>query len=42
MWMVSEFLLDFGMASIIVAFSSSATYAIIEWFKKNKRKKRVT
>jgi hypothetical protein len=28
---------DLGVASLIVAFSSSVTYGIIQWFRKNKR-----
>jgi hypothetical protein len=39
--MVSQFLVDFSIATMIVAFSSSATYAMIQWFRKTKRKKAI-
>lgn len=30
-------MLDLGMAGIIVAFSSSITYGIIQWVRKNRK-----
>jgi hypothetical protein len=32
-------MVDAGIASLIVAFSSSITYGIINWFRKTKNKK---
>jgi hypothetical protein len=37
--MVPQAMMDLGVASLIVAFSSSLTYGIINWFRKTKRKK---
>jgi hypothetical protein len=37
--MVPQAMMDLGIASLIVAFSSSITYGVINWFRKTKRKK---
>jgi hypothetical protein len=37
--MVPQPMMDLGIASLIVAFSSSITYGVINWFRKTKRKK---
>jgi hypothetical protein len=39
MAMVPQLMMDLGIASLIVAFSSSITYGIIDWFRKAKSKK---
>lgn len=35
--MTPSVMIDLGIASLIVAFSSSITYGIIQWFRKNKK-----
>jgi hypothetical protein len=36
--MTSPAMVDLGIASLIVAFSSSITYGIIQWFRRTKSK----
>lgn len=35
--MMPSSMIDIGIAGLIVAFSSSATYGIIQWFRQRKR-----
>jgi hypothetical protein len=39
--MVPQFFTDLAIASLIVAFSSSITYGVIDWFRKTKSKKQL-
>jgi hypothetical protein len=36
--MMPSTMIDIGIASLIVAFSSSITYGIIQWFRRIKNK----
>jgi hypothetical protein len=37
--MAPQLMMDLGIASLIVAFSSSITYGIIKWVRKTRSKK---
>jgi hypothetical protein len=39
MVMAPQLMMDLGVASLIVVFSSTITYGIINWFRKTKSKK---